>query len=79
MHTYDLFGLVSIFLMILAFILFYVIENSITSIYQLSHTYTTFLSAPTQTYLCLIFCTVGLVFILDPLVTLSYRLYKNRD
>jgi len=79
MHTYDLFGLVFISMMILAFLLFYVIENSITSLYQLSHTYKTFLSAPTQTYLCLIFCTVGLVYILDPLVTLSYRLYKNRD
>lgn len=79
MHTYDLFGVIQISLMILSFLLFYALENSITSLYQLSHTYSTFLSAPTQTYLCLIFCTVGLVFILDPIVTLSYRLYMNRE
>ncbi len=79
MHTYDLVGIVLISSMIVSFLLFYALENSITSFYQLSHTYSTFLSAPTQTYLCLIFCAVGLVFIIDPIVTLCYRLFINRD
>jgi hypothetical protein len=77
MNTYDFFGLFVIFAMILAFFLFYILENFITSIYQLSHTLPTFVSTVTQTYLCVFFCTVGLVYIIDPIFTLVWQLFFN--
>ena len=79
MHTYDFIGVLNIFAMFLAFFLFYLIEDALTVIYQLSHTFSTFASTVTQTYLSIMFSTVSLIYILDPLISLAWRLAFNRN
>ena len=51
------------------FLVFYMIENSITSLYDLSHTITFYFSAPAHTYLIVIFTSIAFVYIFDPLLT----------